>query len=307
MSDLAIDRAEVWVVGPETERYAWALEMPEQFMVQHDPPARPRRAASRGSPARRCAPRTRFDRSVGETLRYLLARGHRPDAGSSARRSGIGCASLNTPMVPQAHSLIDIALWDMAGRHAGLPLYQLLGGARDTILSYASTPLLADARGLCRLLSRRGWRRASRRSSSIAGASRRATCRWCEAVHRAFRRSSGLALMLDVEQRYDRDQARSAARRLERARLRLVRGAAARHRPRRLSRELRRQARVPMIPAGNTCARPAVHRARARDAAPGARPRRRHDRGGITPTRKIMALAEAHGMHAASCSAGATR
>ena len=47
-------------------------------------------------------------------------------------------------MVPQAHSLIDIALWDMAARQAGLPLYQLLGGARDKILSYASTPLLAD-------------------------------------------------------------------------------------------------------------------------------------------------------------------
>jgi hypothetical protein len=32
MRELAIDRAEVWVVGPETERCAWALEMPEQFM-----------------------------------------------------------------------------------------------------------------------------------------------------------------------------------------------------------------------------------------------------------------------------------
>ncbi len=34
MDELAIDRAEVWVVGPETERYAWASEMGEQFMAQ---------------------------------------------------------------------------------------------------------------------------------------------------------------------------------------------------------------------------------------------------------------------------------
>ena len=49
-------------------------------------------------------------------------------------------------MVPQAHSLVDIALWDMTARQAGMPLYQLLGGARDRVLSYASTPLLADNR-----------------------------------------------------------------------------------------------------------------------------------------------------------------
>ena len=32
-SDLAIERAEVFVVGPETERYAWAAGMAEQYMA----------------------------------------------------------------------------------------------------------------------------------------------------------------------------------------------------------------------------------------------------------------------------------
>jgi L-alanine-DL-glutamate epimerase-like enolase superfamily enzyme len=52
--------------------------------------------------------------------------------------------SVGTPQMPQAHLLIDITLWDMAARYANLPLYQLLGGARHKVLSYASTPLLAD-------------------------------------------------------------------------------------------------------------------------------------------------------------------
>ncbi|ONI38020.1 hypothetical protein AN639_09945 [Candidatus Epulonipiscium fishelsonii] len=40
-----------------------------------------------------------------------------------------------------AMSMIDIALWDLVGKYAKLPIYQLLGASRDKILSYASTPL----------------------------------------------------------------------------------------------------------------------------------------------------------------------
>lgn len=38
-------------------------------------------------------------------------------------------------------SVIDIALWDLVGKYARLPIYQMIGGARDKILAYASTPL----------------------------------------------------------------------------------------------------------------------------------------------------------------------
>jgi L-alanine-DL-glutamate epimerase-like enolase superfamily enzyme len=35
--------------------------------------------------------------------------------------------------------VIDMALWDLVGRVAGLPVYKLLGGYRDKVLAYAST------------------------------------------------------------------------------------------------------------------------------------------------------------------------
>ena len=34
---------------------------------------------------------------------------------------------------------IDLALWDLAGRYLGQPVYKLLGGFRDKVLAYAST------------------------------------------------------------------------------------------------------------------------------------------------------------------------
>lgn len=39
-----------------------------------------------------------------------------------------------------ARSSIDIALWDLAARRAGLPLYELLGAKRESIEPYASLP-----------------------------------------------------------------------------------------------------------------------------------------------------------------------
>lgn len=41
-------------------------------------------------------------------------------------------------LVMQAYSAIDLALWDLKGKAAGLPLYKLLGGAREATPAYGS-------------------------------------------------------------------------------------------------------------------------------------------------------------------------
>ena len=39
---------------------------------------------------------------------------------------------------------VDVALWDLGGKIAGLPIYQLLGAARDKVPAYASSPGMDD-------------------------------------------------------------------------------------------------------------------------------------------------------------------
>jgi L-alanine-DL-glutamate epimerase-like enolase superfamily enzyme len=41
-------------------------------------------------------------------------------------------------LVAQAYSAVDLALWDLKGKAAGLPLYKLLGGAKEAAPVYGS-------------------------------------------------------------------------------------------------------------------------------------------------------------------------
>jgi L-alanine-DL-glutamate epimerase-like enolase superfamily enzyme len=67
---------------------------------------------------------------------------HWETLGRQLRRSGTGLAQL-------ALSAVDTALWDLAGKEAGVPLHRLLGGCRDAVPVYGSgIDLFLDEDGL---------------------------------------------------------------------------------------------------------------------------------------------------------------
>ena len=292
MKDLKIDRAEVFVVGPDTERYTWAEGMSGQYMANIILRLTTAGGLEGIAGAAMITPHS-FDRAVGETLRWLLpdVMGLTPDEREAA---WYRLRTLGTPEVPQARSLIDIALWDMAARQANLPLYQLLGGARTKILSYASTPLLPSNEAYIDYVTER-QREGYKAIKFHCWCNPARDLPMCEAVHKRFA-GSGLDLMLDVEQRYDRPAALRVGRRLGEMgfgwfEAPLVDTDLDGYRA------LKRGTTVPIIAAGNTWLDlQMIEQAIRLDCWSAVRVDATIC-GGITPIRKIMALAEASGMN----------
>lgn len=242
-----IDRVEVLAVGPDVALLGWAQELPPQ----HATLTIVRVFDENGIVGVGATPSYstgRFDLAMLESLRLIAPRviGRDPEL-----REAIWYAldDLTLPVLPGARAALDIAIWDLVAQRAGLPLYRLLGGSRERIPAYASTPMLADASAYVEFISEmaaRGFRAVKIHA-------------WCEpdrdlemlrAVHRVHG-DAGIALMHDAEQRYDRRSAVRVGRELDAMGFEWLEAP--------LPdvdldgyRELRRRVGVPILPGGNT-------------------------------------------------------
>ena len=139
---MRIDRVEVWVVGPDVQRFTWSHDIPEQHMtntivrIYTDDGAQGVGGVSNYTSHG-------YDRYTAETVRHMIPTliGKDPLDREAIWRS---LWSRVFPLAPGALTAVDIAIWDLLGNIANLPIYKLLGGARNSMPSYASTPLFDD-------------------------------------------------------------------------------------------------------------------------------------------------------------------
>jgi len=130
-------------------------------------------------------------------------------AGGSAGPGGIYHLAL---------SALDIALWDIRGKALGLPLWKLLGGARERVPTYASGALM---RGLsldrvvkaAATLKEKGWREMK---TQLALPGETNPAKEVERM-RLIREAIGpdIKLMCDINQRWRPEQAIDIGRRVE--------------------------------------------------------------------------------------------
>lgn len=290
MKDLEIERVEVYAVGPETERYTWATNHTAQY-VTNTIARVTTKGGLEGVGGAMSVTEFGFSAAVAETMRSMLPLliGASP---LERERLWYRLQPLDLPLAPQAQSIIDIALWDLLAKHANLPLYQVLGGPRSKIMSYASTPLLPSPAAYVDFV-------AEMRELGFRAVKFHCYCVYerdmamVRAVHKKFGKSD-IRFMLDVEQRYTREQALKAAEELEELGYTWfeaplpdfdIEG----------YRELKRRVKIPILANGNWIldARLIEYMIDA-DIWTDVRVDTTVA-GGVTAMQKIMAIAEAHG------------
>jgi L-alanine-DL-glutamate epimerase-like enolase superfamily enzyme len=208
---MKIEDVEVLVVGPSVQRYTWSHDLPEQYMTNTIVRIRTDDGAEGIGGVSNYTSHD-FDRYTAETLRHMipLLIGVDPLQREAIRHR---LRSRVFPVTPGAMAAIDIALWDLQGRVANLPIYLMLGAGRDRILAYASTPLLPDVPAYLRFVDEligQGFRAIKFHA-------------WCLPekdleLARAVRKhhpGQEIAFMLDAENNYDRPGALRVAEELE--------------------------------------------------------------------------------------------
>ncbi len=175
MKDNRIERAEVFVVAPDVERYTWAEGMTSQYMVNV---VLRLTAASglQGIAGGAMITSHDFDRSAGEALRTVLPEviGQDPARARGALAPDAQPRHADGPAGAFADRHRALGHDRAAGGHAALPVARRR--ARQRSFPTPRRRCLPITRPTS-TTSESGRPRASRRSSSIAGACRSATCR----------------------------------------------------------------------------------------------------------------------------------
>ena len=117
-----------------------------------------------------------------------------------------------------ALSAIDVALWDLRGKLAGLPVATVAGGARTRSPVYASGALSRDATldeqiRCAGVLIERGWRQMKTQLALPAPTSVPKEVQRIRELRRAI--GDEIDLMCDINQRWDVRQATSIGKRIE--------------------------------------------------------------------------------------------
>ena len=292
MNDMEIARARIYVVAPDVTPPYRFTGAEDHFTMHYNIVRLTTRGGIEGAAG--------VDSGEGDTGNHDFAEAFRPVIGDVVGRSLFDREAVTSTLlakrraaIPDPESLLDIAMWDAFGRATGLPLYRLLGGARERIPAYASSPVFETVEGYLdyvRLIQGLGYPAVKFHTQCDPAFDLEMTA----AVSQAFG-SSGLRFMVDLEQLYSFDDAVTLGRALTDMPCDWLEApltdtdidAYA---------ELRRAVGVDVIAAGNTIVElPDMADAIGR----GAWSRLRCDPcnvGGVQKTLKAMALAEAHGM-----------
>ena len=117
----------------------------------------------------------------------------------------------------EALSAVDIALWDLKGRHLGLPIYRLLGGPlRERVQAYATGFYRKRDGDPVHYLLAEAEERVAAGFSAIKlklGFGINEDVHLCQAVRKAF--GDGIGIMVDANHAYDAAAAIQLGRRIE--------------------------------------------------------------------------------------------
>ena len=286
-----IESVKVSCVGPQAERPTWSHDLPEQFMtlilvrVRSDD-------GLEGAGAIWNATSFDFDRYTAEAMRHLvpILIGRDPQERESILHE---MRPRVFPLPGGALAAIEVALYDLEAKQAGMPLYRLLGGTRTHLPAYASPPLLADVPAYLEFVAEcleSGFRAIKFHT-------------WCDpardlALARAVRREhpgDGIDFMLDVENNYRRDEAMRAGRELADLGFRWFEAPLPDH-DLEGYRTLVRELSIPILPSGNWVQDLSFFREAIRTKTWSAARTDVTMMGGIAPARKAAALAGEAGL-----------